>query len=332
MDKTTKLVLSVVCFVLPICLYGQTTNTHTVGATARTYSTITLCESNENNDQVADDEIDICECYDDADPSFQEDVGINGGTNDITRYFVITSATSDRHDGTAGSGVDIDVNLTGQDGIRIADPFVRIEFLEITNTAASSLSLVAFTDGASDSSRVSYNIFHDSGSGDAGNGIVVSNASTDHVFIFNNIIYNCNRGVDLSTSANCRFFNNSVDNSGEHGVVRGLCQNVISTRAGTGSDFIATVSGSNYNADEDGTAPGANSISSVTPDDEFLTLGSDYHLESGASSKDAGNDPSSVFSDDIDEEERPGTALDWDIGADEIISVATVRRRPPIIF
>jgi len=73
-----------------------------------------------------------------------------------------------------------------------------------------------------------------------------------------------------------------------------------------------------YNASSDSTATGTNSITGITPGDEFTdttpaTL--DIHLKSGASCRGAAVDLSGTFTDDIDGETRD----QWDIGADEYV-------------
>lgn len=84
--------------------------------------------------------------------------------------------------------------------------------------------------------------------------------------------------------------------------------NLDYTNVGTGGGV------SNYNVDEDNTAPGANSVTG-TP--SFVSAGTDLHLQSGDTvAKNAGtsNPASGLFLDDIDGQTRSGS---WDIGADE---------------
>ena len=93
-----------------------------------------------------------------------------------------------------------------------------------------------------------------------------------------------------------------------------LVQNVAAYGCSTAAFYqvVNLATGSDYNASDDATAPGANSLTSIS--DPFVDLaGEDYHLAAGSALIGAGADLSADFTTDIDGD----TIVNWSIGADD---------------
>lgn len=116
---------------------------------------------------------------------------------------------------------------------------------------------------------------------------------------------------------NCTAYGNGYNFVGAAGTVAKNCGSAAATTQG----FINTFSGSSTNnASQDGSAPGSNARTGVTP--TFLGAPNDLHISSGDTAwKDFGANLSAdalwAFSTDGEGDARSGT---WDIGADESTS------------
>lgn len=96
------------------------------------------------------------------------------------------------------------------------------------------------------------------------------------------------RATDGSASGICELVNCTIICGGSSfGAVRWKCTNVFSFGAGS-NDFILTLAGSDYNASEDSTAPGGNSLTSRTSADFADFGGADYRTADGSALATAG--------------------------------------------
>jgi hypothetical protein len=128
-------------------------------------------------------------------------------------------------------------------------------------------------------------------------GITGANATAD---IYNNVVINCYNGI-YRASGTIKAVNNIVQDAN--------------------TDYTGTfAAGSDYNIDEDGTAPGGNSVTATLTFNN--KAGDDFHLASGDTDAiGAGIGPSSdasVPTLDVDGDTRSGTTCD--IGFDESVS------------
>lgn len=143
-------------------------------------------------------------------------------------------------------------------------------------------------------------------SGTGCTGIYVDTAS-DKVYIYNNTVVNCAIGIDSNGYQDIVSINNITND----------CTDGFSGTFDANSDYNCS--------DIESDAPGANSVTGeVIFADE---ANDDFHLgatDSVAINAGSGATPKSIFTDDIDGQSRPGTDLDWDIGADEYVAAAAL--------
>ena len=307
-------------------------NISTINKTGEDYNTLTLWEAAKQGDLVAAGNIETAECYDD-DGDLSESVAIAGSTTNSSNYLKITVASGDRHDGTAsGGGFLLDATGTNSHGIRVENNYTRIHWVRIKGFGDGSFG--AFSGihlGLATGARVSHCICHDENSGNSGQAFNIGNDNdpTD-IIIWNCIGYGCNRAF-RQRSDDTSALNNYLYNCTGYGGTETYdidfgshwtAINCIAFGASTGNDFgsIAWESGSDYNLSEDDSAPGANSIHTVTDganvDFVSTTGGSeDFHLDVDSDAIDAGTSSvSGTVTDDIDGDTRTGS---YDIGADE---------------
>ncbi len=242
---------------------------------------------------------------------------IDGHTaTDYTDNMVVTAIEAERHDGIEGTGVFISKSQGFGQIISASDEFTVIEWVELKNTSGDGDGLDLGTNG----SIGRFLLIYENGR----NGVVRIGTGC---ILHNSMVYS-NPGIGI-VNVFGDVNNVSTYNNGSSGLKRGGfatadVRNVISVGNG-GDDFAVDTGGnwgvSNFNLDEDGTAPGATTVT-TTQDltTVFFTSASDLHLRSGADAVDAGEDLGSPFDFDIDNVERTGT---WDIGADQFVGAVS---------
>jgi hypothetical protein len=260
-----------------------------------------------------------------ADADFTAGATINGYTTDATHFITLTAAgssqvasgTSQRHNGTAGTGVVLDgQNLVG--GVLVNDDYTQIEWFEIIRTGGANGRAAAT---AQDATNVIFDhlLIHNYTTGLASYGIKGADNST--FTVRNCIIYDGqSSGIRLSglTSTgivqNCTVYGiTGTGISKDDGTV--TVTNSISM--GNTTDFSGGTQ--SYNLSSDATATGTGSLINKVAADQFVNItasSEDLHLKAGADAIDTGTDLSGSFADDIDGDARP-IGAQWDIGADE---------------
>jgi hypothetical protein len=267
-----------------------------------------------------------------------------GGDTEITgwtvssSYFIKVYAPYDlvsevnsrqRHTGVAGTGYRINPSGEIVNGVIYAqEPYTVIEGIEIydfgtINDAGIEVSTTA------DYCTIDSNIIHD----DGGTTVRGINAATnvDYTIIINNIVYNMSEH-GITADDNNLIYNNTVYNCAEDGINNNnstpVVVNNISMDSGQ-KDYEdnggSWGSGSDYNLDSDGLAPGSNSVHNKLAVDQFVNTsgGSEnLHLKVGADALGVGVGPGAntdvpIF--DIDFDIRSGDTAD--IGADEFKEV-----------
>ena len=267
--------------------------------------------------------------YNDA-LDFTAGATIDGYTTDATHFITLTvadspqvaSGTSQRHNGTAGTGVVLDgQNLVG--GVVVSDDYTQFEWFEIIRTGGANGRPAA---AAKNATNVIFDhlLIHNYTTGFASYGIKGSDNSS--FTVRNCIIYDGESSgirLDQLTSTG------TVQNCTVYGITaNGIYQDngtlTVTNSISMGNSLLDFKGGGtlSYNISSDATGTG--SLINKVAADQFvnITAGSEnLHLKAGADAIDTGTDLSGSFSDDIDGETRPGGAQ-WDIGADETNAAA----------
>ena len=282
-------------------------------------------------DLVTDDRYEIGVAYNDvASGAFIDDdangsvIDIDASTIDATHHRDLTVAVGQRHNGTAGTGAVVDGQTTTEFPFRIRESGTKVEWFEIKNgyDPGNGGSASLYVEGAGTTNVVlEYMLVYDYGNGGNMNGARPESLGGAQSFtVRNSIFYNGDRGVrsleagDSVTVENCTVYNMSKGGYQTSGGGALSVTNSIAMGSAASDDFTGVTG--DYNLDEDGTAPGLNSITFPVAN-QFVstTLGSeDLHLKVGADAIDAADPTPLSFCCDIDGGPRIGT---WDIGADE---------------
>jgi len=322
---------------------------HTIGATARDYSTITLWEADLDDATIYGGGSRVKgECYNDS--PFDESVTISGGDTIGLASITLTGAVGERHNGTAGTGVGFDgsssrlimggytnnmpvtfswmehANSTQDEPIDVFDYDCQAIIQNIlgygweqTRFGPRSFIEMTSSNNASYRSSITNCILYD-----------FRNNHTVHAGIY---------GIELGASscyldiANCTLHDISGNSSNQNvygiagGETRLTIKNCIVTdTVGTGAADFSSATSQSYNASSDATAAGTGSIDSVVTADQYVsTVGGseDLHLKSGSDCINAGTDlgttPTGVNI-DINGRDRDAEADTWDIGAHELIA------------
>ena len=275
-------------------------------------------------------------------------VQILGYTTDATHTITLTvasasqvaSGTSQRHDGTAGTGVVIDIGGSSLDGVNVRDDFVTVEWLEIKNGTGIANGILATNQAVSNRIFIRNNLVHD-----VSNLGIATNDEDLIIDIYNNIVYTTgNAGIRIdvtpvTAASEFRILNNTVYDTGDSGIrtTSGvgsaeitLQNNISHTTVGDafscGSPVVINAASSN-NLAWDGTG----TTHSTTGGQDTVSLaevafvdepGRDLHIRGGSFAQNAGANLSGIFGNDIDDETR-GAA--FDIGADETLVTANYR-------
>ena len=329
---------------------------------SRNYSTITLWEA-DLDDTVPYDASDdaVGECYDDS--AFDENVTLNGGTTIVLTSVTLTVASAERHDGTVGNGARM-VQAAATNSLLISGTLTQtVKWLEVDGQGNNGNPIVTLGGSADVSTKAIQNmIVHDAERSGINSLITLT---TDNNFIRrieNTIVYDSNcTGTNLSfgirkgNSATARF--QELRNCTVHNVTStgsGTTQtgvgfddsagmtviNVLVTDADSKCfDASYTAGTANNNMASDDTDSGTGSIGAddgvLTSETYVSTTGGseDLHLKAGSDAIDAGADlgttPTGVNI-DINGRDRDSEGDTWDIGAHELVAVATGGPKGPL--
>ena len=316
---------------------------HTIGATARDYSTMTLWEADLDDATIyGGGSRAKGECYNDAEFTSSVAIDLSGGGTIGLAAAMLKAATGEGHDGTAGTGVRHRITANTFNNIvtvgTSGQPWL-IDFIEINgnNVAKTSRSgAVAITQA---NVTLNHVMIHDYEDTDAYHGI--GQASGALATVMNTLIYDANGGsanaggigpTGGSHTFKMNIYNCVVVNCATHGIKinndigsDGNVNNTICMDNGT--DFNVSVGTQSNNMASDTTASGTGSLNSETATDEFVSTAGgseDFHIKAGASAIDAGIDlgttPTGVNI-DINGRDRDAEADTWDIGAHELVVV-----------
>lgn len=327
------------------------TITKTIGTDSKDYSTVTLWEADlDNTGEYSSTDDAVGEAYNDS--VFNEAVTFNGGNTSGLSSVKLSVAAGERHTGTAGTGVRNIRSPATAETFKTAMTTIpiTIEWWEIQAGGSGSqfginLDSFAGTEVTVAQNNIVWNVVSATTSMA---GITSAEGSGSAATIQNNIVYNCicassgaEDGHGINSSGDS-VLNNTVylilNNNGTGDAIgindttaaasRDVRNNVVATPGGTSSGTKAcfgTFTGTgtyDYNAATDTSAPGANSVQSITASAEFVSLtiaSEDLHLKATSTLRNLGVNLTGVTTDietDIDGTTRHATAP-WDIGADD---------------
>jgi hypothetical protein len=316
-----------------------------IGTDARDYSTITAWEADLSNAAVytsGDTAQGVCF----ADSVFNENVTISDAGS-LATYIELTSASSQRHDGTAGSGVVLKPSSAGSYAIVVEENNTDITFIEINGNSSNRLGIyhnVGLSGGS-----VRNCLIHNFGLTSATSNVTYTTRNRSLVNYMNNFIFNNTSPansdliVHKTESVASNFYNNTyyyniqgLGTSGGSGATGKIFnadanaasnfKNNIFSRIGTQvfNDLAGTSATIAYNGVESGLgSPATNETVEAAYADHFIgtsTTDPDLHLKTGTGFIDTGVDlgtsPAGVNV-DIDGRDRDEAASTWDLGADE---------------
>ncbi len=294
----------------------------------------------------------IGECYNNV--AFDEVVTVNGGGTVGLGSIKLTVPSTERHDGTGGTGARI--VRTGTGNTLVLGVAVTVEWLEIDGAnQGSQVRSIDINVGSTIKNMIIHDVTNSSG---ACSGIDIANVNVD---VLNTIIYDV-LGTAAGTAGTYGIFNvggtsrtynflnntiynvlnnngtgeafgmNDLDDVATYHVRNNIIMGTGGTSSGTIQDFDFQGSSNidtDTNMSADATADdggGSGHLVSKTTANQFVSTVSDnedLHLKSGADAIDAGTDlvttPTGVNF-DIDNRDRDSEGDTWDIGADEFVS------------
>ncbi|MCH7797182.1 MAG: right-handed parallel beta-helix repeat-containing protein [Planctomycetes bacterium] len=291
---------------------------------SRAYNTLQAWEDDRDGDLVTDNRREVGVAYNDG--PFTANLSIQDSTTDATHYMTLTVAESQRHDGTAGTGVVLDMGgASANVPVQIWDPYTKFEWFEVTDSNKDGATVKAAATQVELSNLIVHDVIKwgiaawDSGTTTIRN-CVVYDAGEVGIIIYKGTTTVDNCTVDGTGSIAGIYFLNT-------GPTTVTIRNTIAV--GSAVDFGAwttgvTVSYFGYNmyatSDSNFDPEAYNDNNQAPPadlDDLFVSIApgsEDYHLEwEGHSALNTGLDLSSSLLTDIDGDIR---LVPWDIGAD----------------
>jgi hypothetical protein len=309
------------------------TVTKSIGTSSRDYSTITAWEADldDTNIYTSGDDA-VGECYNDSTFTQTDNLIIRSGGVVGLNSVTLTAATTDRHDGTAGTGAEIGVAS-----------MKRIYMQAGYNASVSIKNVVSWLDiNGQGYGRTSLFTFY-TANDELKNCICrsVGDQVTPARNCYNNIIYNGGSFIynaNYGTSSAANVLNNTV-----YGVNRGITVGIANSNVSIKNNICAGTSivdfDGNYgdvgygvpqvsnNLSSDATAPGTNSLINKPAAKQFVSTVSgseDLHLKSGADAIGAGVDLATSSLDINGSDRNALAATVWDIGAHQFASTASI--------
>ncbi len=329
------------------------TVTKTIGTVSQDYETITLWEADLDDTLLYSSGDDaVGEMYNDSAFAEGATVTINGGDTVGLNSILLTVASGERHDGTAGTGARWEV--AGTFHLEITEDKVTIEWLEIDGNGNNPPQLIL--DARAGSERTPQNIYkwlilHDLTRAGAVRGLFIN---TGGGRVLNSIIYDMictSTGSDvchalqlgsassqrITEQKNCTVYNttNTGGSGNCHGILFGdhanaSCVNCVSmetngTTSGTVQDYRDAAPSNavtNNNAASDTSASGTGSLDSLTDTAQFVSVtggSEDFHIvDTDAGIFEAGADLGTTPTDvqfDADNYDRDTGGTTWSMGA-----------------
>lgn len=278
------------------------------------YTSVSAWEAGEQTNLVTADEIRIGEYQGDWSAGPDGPVTINGSTADATRYLELRTDAANFHGGT-WSALKARIASASGAAVTVSDPYTRLIGLQAEVTGVDAYS---FAGGSAPGTTADACLAKLVGNGADG---FICGSSTGSATLRNCVAFGdgstTQRGVVVLTNVaaqidalNCTVYGCTVGYSRSVGVLS--TTNCMAQACGT--DNAGSPSG-DYNCDEDGTAPGANSVT------ETVTFvdgpNGDLHISSATSAVTSGGTDLSGSGVTTDFEGQARHASTPTIGADE---------------
>ena len=279
---------------------------------------------NEQNLVTADKYFDCDICGDWSAASDTTTVTYHNYTTNSTHYVKVYTSGSARNTTGKWSTSHYRLIINGTAITQNNSDYLWIDGLQIEVTDSGGGNAIYATGNYANDLKVSNCILWASTNEGGGSGIHCHKQGTWDAF-YNNIIYGWDNHANYShgiTAMGAKYYNNTIYDIAGKGINRWAsgtadCQNNIVMN--TGGVTFSDCSG-DYNLDDDGNAPGANSIHNKVAADQFVSLtggDEDFNLKEGADAIDVGTDLGSPY--DVDN--AGNTRSDpWDMGALEYIT------------
>ena len=297
--------------------------TDTIGTAARDFSTMTLWEASLSAHAGHD-----CtgECYNDS--VFDEAVSHDDTT---PTSIILTAATGEEHDGTAGTGVR-QTKSSGALHSLNGSSSPTLEKLELFGSVSLGGWALNTSGYGTPTRTIRHLLVHDHQATGGYSHRPCVFGSTGPAIFSNLIVYDywttgfqsSQTGVISSgmTVHNVTCYGASV--AGTRGIVAtsAASRNLLSV-SNASYDYLSS---GDYCLSSDATAPGANSLLNKSAADQFIStvVGSEnLHLKAGADAIGAGTDLGASYATDIDGDDRTGLA--WDMGADQLVATGPGR-------
>ena len=281
-------------------------NTKTIGTRSRDYSTLLAYHTYVRGlGPLSDSQQGVR--YNDS--LFQETVTFNNTDATSSYNVTYTVAQGQRHNQTRGSGVTIQTdNPTSVNGtpIVIYDAWVNFEWWQIdggnyTYNTGSCITTNYLNPG---DIHIDYVFVYDT-NGSSSNGIMLSGNDSTNIFVNDLILLNIPyNGLSCGNMDQCYLINCTVLNTNTINSVWGQRVNAGSSPKAVAINVASMLTGSrgqcfegswdassDYNIDDDGTAPGGNSLNNKTASNQFTTTtrgSEDVRLKVGADCLQAG--------------------------------------------
>jgi len=254
---------------------------------------------------------------------------VDGWGTELANYIQIQSHENDRHDRVWSTDI-YRLEVSNDNALTIMENYVRVMYFQARTPAQDAhyeSPIAVWSQYLDNAIYVGYSILRGPNGGSYRNRALNINDADTSLVIYNTLIYDIDSATAHSASirpvaANSMYIYNCTCDGGDDVIENPsgcVCwvYNTIAVNPGNGNCFTGTFDFGDYNLDDDGSAPGANSVQ----DGVDGTLDWTNHIKnSGSLGIGDGTDTpfgAPSYDDDIGSYERTST---WDIGADEYIT------------
>ena len=290
-----------------------------IRASGGDYTSLSTFEATEQRDLVALNEIAVAECYADWPTGLTDTVAFSGWTTNSTNKIIIRSAAGHEPNGISGGGFWFGTTGWNTPTITYNGTVVDLEDIELSHKSSAGPLTGSETAGYYRRcvfSNIGYNRTTIAGpklnkyaharsciSVGLSNPVYPNYAASGTAVAINHVAINCNSGY-----------------YGGYPSGTGAYKNCLGYGTVTTDDFQSSChANTDYCASSDASAPGANSIHSITSAEFVDAANGDYHLAATSQLIGAGANLYTDGSDvDIDGDVRPNGA--WDIGFDQYVA------------